>query len=395
MTRQMSLGEQTVLRQAVIVPGSSKWWLLTLSPIIYFDRVRVSADDLVEIHNQSGQSAYHEAVSGVLRAIEKHADEEIFVVDESLPQKGESPHIASEVTRLSNALLDMADAYSSWHPTVVRPGEIKQVLIHACREWRRYNRQKAYSLPRTDPLRIELLERQIPASLDREATYRSVPAARFPEFLRKNPRFLLIFQNIIRNAWLLSSISGSQHERVYDVLAREFLPAVSLTERYRVFVELPEAQPDIHNLETLVSFYNFRMRRLAEASSGKRPPAHEVLRTALSERKRFAGLRKRLAEIDVFVKEHFIPEEKMIREVLALARDLHAQIQRIDRVGKYCIWASGAYVLREMLSTADPIVSRIVGSILVNPLTTEMARDTVKDLYLAGRGVRGLSLIHI
>lgn len=58
-------------RLAVINPGSSTWWLLTLTPIIYFDRIRVAAGDLESIHKQESCSYYNFSVSKVLRGQHK------------------------------------------------------------------------------------------------------------------------------------------------------------------------------------------------------------------------------------------------------------------------------------------------------------------------------------
>jgi hypothetical protein len=130
------------------------------------------------------------------------------------------------------------------------------------------------------------------------------------------------------------------------------------------------------------------MERAARLASGHLPAPESVAVTALKERKRFAGLRKRLAEIDLWVREHPEADTRMVAEVLALARDLHQQVERIDKAGTVAIWISGAYFLQEMLSTSDPAVANLVGRLLVNPLTTKIAKEAFKNLYLSARGIR-------
>ncbi len=117
-------------REAVIAPGSSSWWLLTLSPIIYLDRIRVSAQDLYEVRQQEDMSIYHASVASVLTALEAHADEELLIEDTELPGTGDAPAITQKARRLADTLVDHAASWNSWRPTPVRPGELRRLMVN-------------------------------------------------------------------------------------------------------------------------------------------------------------------------------------------------------------------------------------------------------------------------
>jgi hypothetical protein len=110
---------------------------------------------------------------------------------------------------------------------------------------------------------------------------------------------------------------------------------------------------------------------------------------AFQERERFAILRKRLSEIDLLINEKKINDTFLSKELIVLVKDLHKQIERIDRMATALIWASGAYFLREFFSTIDPILAKVIRLLLVNPFATKFARESLKDLYLSAKGISG------
>jgi hypothetical protein len=375
-------------REAIIVPGSSSWWLLTLTPVIYFDRVRVPAADIADVRRQESDSFYHWSVSKVLQALEKYGEEEeVLLLDPGIPGGGRGPVITREARRLANALLLQAANYNPWKPTVVRPSELKTVMTHAYREWIIYNKNKANALPPRDPLRKELAQKQIPRWQEVLARLRTSPSRQMPELLQKDPELNTVFTDVVRNAYLLTTTGGSAGQRAYDALAQEFLPAVKLLERYRVFCELPDRLPELLRLDLLVQVYDLRMERAARAASGRPVDPHSLTVAAFRERKRFALLRKRLSEIDSLLCEHSEKEAVLLREIIKLARDLHKQVQFIDFTGQAFLWAAGSYGLREILSLIDPGLPPIIAPLIANPWTTKPAREALKNLYLSAKGL--------
>ena len=384
-----------MVREAIINPGSSSWWLLTLTPIIYFDQVRISDKDLVSVYEQKGRSTYNLAVSRVLQALERYADERILIVDPNLPARGRTLSVKRESKRIADKLLELADGWRPRELTIVRPSEIKNVMINAYREWIFYNRKKSQSLPDSDRLRKKLIAIEIPRWRGVLSRLKSTPARDIPDLLRKDPDLYIVYSDIIRNAYLLTSITSSYKQRAYDVLANEFLPAVSLIERYRIFHELSEKLPEFLRYDILVRLYDLRMERAALAASGSLPKPESIVLHALRERNRFAILRRRLSEIDLLIQEEQINDEALVHEVIALARDLHKQIQQIDLMGTALIWSSGAYFLRELSSTMDPALANLIRLLLINPITTKFARESLKDLYLSSKGISGGACIAI
>jgi len=378
-------------RLAVINPGSSTWWLLTLTPIIYFDQIRVAAGDLESIHEQEGRSYYNFSVSKVLRALERYAEEEIVMADDSLPTAGKDQQIISKAEDIAKALIGQAAAWSQGSPTIASPSELKNVMINAYTEWISYNQEKAKLSPNKDPLKLELLEKQIPRWKSIREKIKATKGEDILELLSENSELYIVFKDIIRNAHLITTASNlSKNERIYDVLAEEFLPAVSLVQRYQVFLELPEKVNEIISFDTLLNIYDLRMQRTAAAVSGVPESPKSIVLSAFRERERFSLLRKRLAEIDTLIQDG-APDNDLqwFHEIIDLARDLHKQIERIDKAGKAFMWASGAYFLKELLSTVEPTISQFIRMLLVNPITTRFAKETLKNMYLSAEGITG------
>lgn len=140
-------------RQAVVVPGSSSWWLLTLSPLLYFDKVRISSHDLSEIETQREKSSYNFRCARILELIKTHAEESLFVVDSQLPRHGRSGVVTDTARRMAFDLVQQAEAWRPSQPTIVRPSEIKNVLTRAYAEWIRYNKRKTRTLRAEEGLR--------------------------------------------------------------------------------------------------------------------------------------------------------------------------------------------------------------------------------------------------
>jgi hypothetical protein len=377
-------------RCAVINPGSSSWWLLTLTPVIYFDRLRVSASDLTSIHEQEGKSYYNLTTHRILTALENYAEDEFIIKDDNLPVRGRAPQIEKKVKKITDALLQYASQWSPKYPTLVRPSELKRIMTAAYKEWLAYNKSKASVTPQSDPFKRELLEQQIPRSQQSLKCLQSTPVREIVNLLMENQDFYIVFSNIIRNAYLICKIPDiNSRERLYDVLVQEFLPAVPVVQRYLVFEELPEKTAEVIGYDTLIQVYDLRMHRTSASVSGVPGSPDSIVACALRERKRFALLRMRLAELDSLINnENQDIDEPWLREVVLLSRELHRQLEQIDKVGTAFMWASGAYFLREFLSTLEPSLSHLIRCLLVNPLTTKIAKDSMKNLYLATKGLK-------
>lgn len=379
-------------RQAIIVPGSSSWWLLTLSPVIYFDKVRAPADDMAIVEEEEDKSFYHWSAARVLKALEKHADEEVLVRDSHISGGGRTSDVTSQATKIADALIEAADNYNPWKPTIVKPSELKTVMTHAYREWILYNKKKTLILSKKDPLCQELMEKQLPCWQSVLRMLKSTHARRIPELLKEDDQLNTVYRDIIRNAYLDVTTGGDPGERAYDVLAVEFLPAIKLVERHQVFHELPDKLPEIVRFDTLLHLYDFQMRAVSQTATGHLPEPESVVVTAFRERKRFSTLRKRLTEIDSIIQEETDNEEILLNEVISLARDLHKQIRRIEQSSKALMWIGGAYGLKEFISSLDSAYAPLMGvitTLILNPWTKEAARKSLANLYLSAKGIGG------
>jgi hypothetical protein len=370
------------IRQAVINPGSSSWWLLSLTPFLYFEKVRASSADLQSVLEQEGKSAYHDAAAQVLAALQRHTGKDILSSDSSLPSRGRSREILDQARQTSKELVLHAARWSPSTPTLARPSELKTVMVNAYREWIRYNRKKAALLPHGDPLREELATKQIPRWSSILQRLTATTPRCIPELLENDQDLFQVLADVVRNAILLTSIAEKRHEKTFDSLAREFLPAVELVERIRIFGNAALSDGPAR-FDLLVRLHELRVQNIARNTTNLIQKPDSIVIQALRERDRFSVLRKRLAELDEIITSMKAPEEQWLKEAISLAKETHKEVSRIDRLGNAFMWLSGAYVLSEWLTGVDPLISKVIKSVLVNPITSKAIRDTFIDIHLA------------
>jgi len=176
---------------------------VAFSPIIYFDKVCAPADDIAIVEEEEEKSFYHWSLARVLNALEKYADEEVLIRDSRVSGGGRTSEITSKATKIANALLEEAENYNPWKPTIVKPSELKTVIAHAYREWILYNKKKTLILSRKDPLSKELMSKQLPRWQSILAMLKSTHARRIPELLKKDRQLNTVYTDIIRNAFLI------------------------------------------------------------------------------------------------------------------------------------------------------------------------------------------------
>lgn len=374
------------MRKAVVNPGSSSWWLLSLAPVLYFEKVRVSSADLESIHTQDGRSAYHMVVARTLSVLQRETGQDIIVPDHTLPARGKDRNILKEARELAAAMVAAADAWTPRKPSGVRPVELKRSLTTAYREWIRYNRNKVALLPGSDPLRDDLLGSQIPRSIAVLSTIVGTRATGIPDLVSSDPALRTVFENIVRNALLLISIADRGEERAFDVLAPEFIPTIELVERMRLLGAVPATSDMEVPFDVLVRLHNVRVASAARNATNLIHKPDSIVFQALRERERFASLRKRLSELDETVRSLQSPEVRWLKEVISLAKATHEEVERLDKLGTAFMWLSGAYFLSELLAGVDPSVGRAIRIALVNPITSKAVRDTLKNLHLARKG---------
>jgi hypothetical protein len=256
-------------RRAFVNPGSSSWWLLSLAPVLYFDRVRVSKEDLDSVIQQADNSAYHHSVAQVLGRLLAETGHELIVSDHGLPPRGRDPAIEARARVLTTEMIEAAESWSPTRPTLVRPGELKIAMTAAYRRWLEYNRAKARLLPSQDPLRTEIVGHQIPVSTQNLDCVSRTHARLLPELLGRNTSLRVVLENLVRNAILLTTMADGPDERAYDTLAAEFLPTVNLVERLRLFGSGRPRLAESARSDLLFRVHNINLARIASTASGR------------------------------------------------------------------------------------------------------------------------------
>ena len=362
-----------------------------MTPIIYFDHVRVSKTDLELVHEKETKGYYNMSASRILRALERYSGEPVLFRDDCLPRQGLNDEVTRKAREIADTLLAQASIWSETNPALVSPLEIKEIMTTAYKEWLTYNQSKADISPHNDPLKTVLLEKQIPRSKESLQRLEATRLEAISGLLINDKNFNTVFCNIIRNAYLISTIPEiNRKERVYDVLIKEFLPAVSIVQRYEVFIELPEKVNGVIPFNTLMRIYDIRLEHSAAAVIERPRSPEEVVIAAFRERKRFSSLRKRMAELDELIQVNNQDiSDPWVKEVIALNRELQSNVDQIDKMGTAFMWASGAYFLQELLSSLDPSLSQWIRILLVNPFTARCAKESLKSLYIASKGIKG------
>jgi len=276
--------------------------------------------------------------------------------------------------------------YSLGHSSLIKAGELKKALKTAYQHWIRYNRLKASILQKDEPLHNLLTKEQIPKSLENIQKIEKTNANGIPNLLKKNNQLRTVLQELVRNSLLIMDLAKDSTKRVYDGLIDEFLPTIELVERVRVFQDLPEATPEALNFSLLTELYIFRLRKI-QSSSAERLNVTEAFKRALKERKRLSGLRLKIAEFDALISERDLKPDQALKNTFALIKDINSRVKRIDAVGTWAMWGTGAYLLGEILSTLSPSVRLLLETVLLNPLTVKATKEFVQNYYITLSGL--------
>lgn len=373
-------------REAVVNPGSSKSWLLSLTPLLYFDRIHVSELDLRQVAESEEISAYNYLIARILQSLQSETGPEILVPHKSIIQNHRRPTIASEAEKVSDDIINTAATWTRAQPTLVRPGELKALLWNAYGEWVRYNKHKVRYSPPDDPLATELAKKQIPRWVSTRTRIRSTPARKIPDLLVTDRELRRIFTEVVRSSVQIVRLFDSNGRRVIDTLMPEFLPTVEIIERLQRFGG-NSGQGEPARFDHLVNLHQLRMAGLASRTSEEIVRPRSAILHAIRERKRFAALRKRLAELDEQLQEVSVSETKWLRTIASAAKEIHLEVKRLNMLATAFMWVSGAYCFAEVAAGMDPLAAQLVKLAVFNPLATGEIKNACLNLAMARRGL--------
>ena len=87
------------MRDVVLVPEHSQWWLLSPGMTLYYDRLLIHSKDYEEIMNAAGKSSYHAQVAQHLDALMRQGEEPCIEVVKDLKGLGDDYHKRGELIR--------------------------------------------------------------------------------------------------------------------------------------------------------------------------------------------------------------------------------------------------------------------------------------------------------
>ncbi len=384
-----------VQRNVIVNPGSASWWLLSLSPLLYYDQIEIDPNAIKDILDQGNRSSFHERTACMLNLILNNPNEKILYVNNSLPPRGQTKELKQESQKIANWLIREANNCSLRYPSLIKDSELKKALRTAYRYWIRYNNMKVSILQKDEPLQVLLIKEQIPQSLASLKKIEKTDAKKIPELLESDNQLRIVLQELIRNALLIMDLGKNSTKRVYDGLVDEFLPTIELVERVRIFHELPKATSKMFNFSLLTELYRFELNKIKSYPNNKRLNATEALKRAFQERARLKSLRLKIAEFDTLIAERNLKPDRAMKDLFALIKDINSTIKRIDSIGTWAMWGTGAYLLVEVLSSLSPSAQLLLKSVLLNPLTVKATKEFMQNYYISLSGLSPKSSSYI
>jgi len=381
-------------RTLIINPGSTSWWLLSLSPVLFYDRIEIDPKEIKDVLDQGGRSSYDERAARMLELILRNPEEKILYENNKLPPRGQTKALNQQSQRIASLIIQEAAQYSPKNPSLAKPGELKKALRDAYRYWIRFNRLKAGILQKGESLHDLLIKDQIPQSLESLQKIEKTHARKIPGLLEEDKQLSTVLQELVRNALLITDLGKESIKRVYDGLIDEFLPTIELVERVRVFRDLPEKTREALNINLLTELYNFRLRKI-KSRSKERLDLTEAFYRALKERKKLQALRLRITEFDTLIFERDLKPDQALKTVFTLVKDINKTVKRIDSIGTWAMWGTGAYLLGEIMSSLSPSAQLLLKSAMLNPLTVKATKEFVKNYYTALSGLSPKSSSYI
>lgn len=381
-------------RTVIINPGSTSWWLQSLSPVLYYDRIDIDPKGIEDILKHGDRSSYHERAARMIELILNNSDEEILRKNNHLPARGQTRQLKQKSQEITDRLIREANNYSMRQLSLIKPGELKKALRTAYRHWIRHNRLKIGVLQKDEPLHDLLIKVQVPQSLASLEKIEETHVGRIPQLLEKDNQLKRVLRELVRNALLIMDLGKDSTKRVYDGLFDEFLPTIELVERIRVFRDLPHTTPEPLNFSLLMELYSFRLSKV-RASSMERINVTEAFRRAFKERKRLRDFRLKIAEFDALIIERNLKPDQALKSMFTLIKDINRTVKHIDTMGTWAMWGTGAYLLGEMVSSLSASAHLLLKTILLNPLTVKATKEFVQNYYMALSGLNPKSSSYI
>jgi hypothetical protein len=136
------------MRDVVLVPEHSQWWLLSPGVTLYYDRLLIHNKDYEEVMNAAGKSSYHAQVAQHLDALVRQGEEPYIEVVKDLRGLGDDYHNRGELIR--DKLYALA---GNPHNPAISPKEIVRLTFDAFSHWFSHNERKVKYLRKDEPYR--------------------------------------------------------------------------------------------------------------------------------------------------------------------------------------------------------------------------------------------------
>lgn len=352
------------MREVLLAPEHSQWWLLSPGITLFFDRLVILRDDYENVMGSAGQSSYHAQIAQHLEALIRQGELPVIEIREKLATLKDNYKEKAEIVRAN--LYRIAENPDN---PALSPLDIVKLTERVFSNWIAHNKRKVPYLHDDEPYR-KLLERDLLKSWkERQNNIAKLFSYREEEMLerfRSDERTESTFTRLIASALQCMDLVDAGY-RIYDPMFVEYLPAIAVLEALRTAKEITPQESDIR---VLFNAYEVRMARYGEIIP---------LEVKISELpmivKRYTKIRKLLERIDDTLK--VIDEKDPARAFEAAKKEISPLVAEARIAAKtidYGFWAAG-------------LITSLIGDAVGLPALVDGISATTAALALVRRNV--------
>ena len=276
------------MRELLLTPGHSQWWLLSPGIMIYYDRISILKKDFDSVIEKASSSSYHARIANHLEFLHKEQFAELNIID-LLPNQLDKLNI-NEAVKLKDNLIQVA--LDPEDPTITCI-DIFKILHSSFSGWLDLNKRKIKYLNNDEQYSKYMLSEQIPKWNDRLFLLKNYSNS-VPDKKLEN---ILLYDKII-NSSLLRLIATSLNYmnlthngyHIYDPLLQSYMPTIELLEGQNVAKNMCNEEGDVNKL---FEVFRAKMKRYNEHF-----PIDLKISDLWKESKKHEKIRKDLVRLD-------------------------------------------------------------------------------------------------
>lgn len=276
------------MRELLLPPGHSQWWLLSPGIMIYYDHICILKKDFEDVIERAPSSSYHARIAKHLEIVNKDQFTELKII-ESIPETTQicSPKRAIKVRdELIRSALDPND------PTLTSQ-DVFKILFSSFSTWVHFNKRKLLYLNPGEPYHNYLGTEKIPQWEKRIELLKQCCLPNTNKFqeelLQNDPITQGSLLRLITTVLTYMDLTHAGHH-IYDPLLQSYLPAIELLEGQTIANKICNQGGDVNKL---FEVFHSTMKKYNECL-----PININIKDLWKESKKHAQIRKNLARLD-------------------------------------------------------------------------------------------------